>query len=140
MVSWMIKHKIYRDESPSLKRGTYLCTLLVVKAGIEREREFNFAALFYTLHWSCHVLAATRSTIWKARDVISTDVIPTVCTQLNGYKYCYLIVNIFLILIICLHTVKWFQVLLFNISNSIYQVSCNMNNFHTAVWLQISRF
>ena len=30
---------------------------------------------------------------------------------------------------ICLHTVKWFQVLLFNMSNSIYQVFLhNINN------------
>ena len=41
----------------------------------ERERE-SFVALIYMLLLSHH-LAATRSTIWKARDVILTDVIPT---------------------------------------------------------------
>ena len=54
-----------------------------------------------------------------------------------------LLVTLFLnkwIAFICLHTVKWFQVLLFNISNSIYQVFwCNMNNLHTAEWFQITK-
>ena len=50
-----------------------------------------------------------------------------VCTQLNGFKHCYLTLIILLdinhlhvhsqvvlsIAIYCLHTVKWFQVLLF---------------------------
>ena len=35
--------------------------------------------------------------------------------------------------------VKWFQVLLFNISNSIYQVfPSNTNNLHIVVWFQIT--
>ena len=38
-----------------------------------------------------------------------------------------------------LHIVKWFYVLLYNISNSIYQVFlCNINNLHTALWFQVS--
>ena len=40
-------------------------------------------------------------------------------------------------MIICLHTVKWFQVLLSNICNSVYQVFLsNTNNLHTALWFQ----
>ena len=40
--------------------------------------------------------------------------------------------------LICLHIVKWFQVFLFNINNSIYQVFLsNANNLHKAVWFQI---
>ena len=36
-----------------------------------------------------------------------------------------------------MHTVKWFQELLFNISCSVYQVFLsNMNNLHKAVWFQ----
>ena len=35
--------------------------------------------------------------------------------------------------------IKWFQVWLFNISYSIYQVFLsNINNLHTAVWFQIN--
>ena len=42
-----------------------------------------------------------------------------------------------MILIICLHTIKQFQVLLFSISNFIYEVFLsNINNFHTTVWFQ----
>ena len=38
-------------------------------------------------------------------------------------------------LILCLHTVRWFQVLLYNISNSIHQVILsNTKNLNTAVW------
>ena len=43
-----------------------------------------------------------------------------VCIQLNGFKYSYQTL-IILFIIICLLTVKWFQVLHFNISNSVYQ-------------------
>ena len=40
-------------------------------------------------------------------------------------------------LMICSHTAKWFQVLLFNTSNSIYQVfPSTSNNLYTAVWFQ----
>ena len=46
-----------------------------------------------------------------------------VCAQLNGLKYCYLILKFCLLLIIYLQKVKRFQVLLFNISNSVYQYS-----------------
>ena len=46
--------------------------------------------------------------------------------------------NFLLILIICLYVVKSFQVLLFNIRNSIYQVFlCDINYLHTAEWVQI---
>ena len=42
-----------------------------------------------------------------------------------------------LILIIRLHTIKRFQLLLFNISNSVYQIFLrNTNNLHKAVWIQ----
>ena len=38
-----------------------------------------------------------------------------------------------------MHRVKWYQVFLFNISNSIYQVFLsNMNNLHTAVRFQMT--
>ena len=38
-----------------------------------------------------------------------------------------------------MHTVKWFQVFLFNTSNSIEQIfPCNINNLNTAVWFQIT--
>ena len=37
-----------------------------------------------------------------------------------------------------MHTVKWFQVFLFNISNSINQVfRSNNNNLHISVWFQV---
>ena len=40
---------------------------------------------------------------------------------------------------LCLHTVKWFQVLLFNTNSSIYQVFLsNTNNLYTSVWFQIN--
>ena len=40
---------------------------------------------------------------------------------------------------ICFHAGKWFQVLLFNSSNSIYQVFlCNINDLPSAVWFQIT--
>ena len=43
-----------------------------------------------------------------------------------------------MISIIYFLTVQWFKVLLFNISNSTYQVfPCNINNLHTVVWFQI---
>ena len=43
-------------------------------------------------------------------------------------------------MIICLYTVKWSQVLLFNISNFIYPVFLfNWNNLHTAVRFQLTR-
>ena len=36
-----------------------------------------------------------------------------------------------------MHTVKWFQLLLFNISNSLYQVFLwNIDNLHRAEWFQ----
>ena len=42
---------------------------------------------------------------------------------------------------ICLHTVKWFQVLLFNICNSIYQIFLsNTNKWNTAIWFQITYY
>ena len=42
-------------------------------------------------------------------------------------------------LIICLRTINWFQVLPFDISNSIYQVFlCNINKLRTALWFQIT--
>ena len=44
------------------------------------------------------------------------------CTQLNGFKHCYLIWTI-PFTIICLLTVKWFQVLLCN-RNSLTSVLC----------------
>ena len=38
-----------------------------------------------------------------------------------------------------MHTVKWFQILIFNISYSIYQVfQSNTNNLCTPVWFQIT--
>ena len=41
--------------------------------------------------------------------------------------------------LICLNTFKWFQVFLYNISNSIYPgFLCNMNNSHVAVEFQIN--
>ena len=41
--------------------------------------------------------------------------------------------------LICWHTVKWFQALLFKINNSIYQVFLsNTNNLHTAESFQIT--
>ena len=41
--------------------------------------------------------------------------------------------------LICLHTVERFQVLLFCISNSIFQVFlCNINNLNTGIWFQIT--
>ena len=47
--------------------------------------------------------------------------------------------SFYLKVIICLHMGKWLQVLLFNISNSVYKVFlCNMKNLHTAVWFQIT--
>ena len=47
--------------------------------------------------------------------------------------------NIFLVLIILLHTVKLFHVLLFNISNFIYQaLVSNISNLHTAALFQIT--
>ena len=50
----------------------------------------------------------------------------------------YLILNE-LLEIICLHTVKWLQVLLFNVSNSICQVFvCKTNNLNPALWFQIT--
>ena len=42
-------------------------------------------------------------------------------TQVNGFNHSYLTL-IIILLIICLHIVKRFQVFLFNITNSIYQV------------------
>ena len=39
-----------------------------------------------------------------------------ICTQFNDFKYCYLAQTI-LFNIICLHTVKWFQILLYNTNN-----------------------
>ena len=85
-----------------------------------------------------------------------------VCTHLNDFKYCYLIIlfNNYTILIICLHTiksfkycylkqfyltpiiclhqVKWFEELLFNIIYSIFKVFlCNTKIFLTAIWFQI---
>ena len=41
----------------------------------------------------------------------------------NGFNFCYLAQIILFNVIICLHIVKRFQVLLFNIRNSIYQYS-----------------
>ena len=44
-----------------------------------------------------------------------------------------------LLLIICLLTVKWFQVFLPDTNNSIHQIfQCNINNLHAAVWFQIA--
>ena len=55
------------------------------------------------------------------------------CTLLNGFKYFYLTLIIqFNIDHLFAH--KWFQILQFNICNSIYQVFlCNINNFNTDV-------
>ena len=41
--------------------------------------------------------------------------------------------------LICLVTVKWFQVFLSKTNNSIYHAFLrNMNNLHTSVWFQIT--
>ena len=61
----------------------------------------------------------------------------------NIYIYIYsLQITLFLddiLELICLHTIKWFQVFLSNTNNSIYQVlQCNKNNLHRTVWYQIS--
>ena len=41
--------------------------------------------------------------------------------------------------LICLHTIKWFQVLRFDISHFIYQVFLfNINNEYPTVWCQIT--
>ena len=51
----------------------------------------------------------------------------------NRLKYCYTILKI-LFNINCLHTVKWFRVLQFNFTNSVYQVILsNKNNLHIVV-------
>ena len=39
----------------------------------------------------------------------------SVCTLLNGFKYYYSTLMFYLILIICLHTVKWCQVYLYTV-------------------------
>ena len=44
-------------------------------------------------------------------------------------------------LFIYLRTVNGLHVLLFNISNPIYQLfPCNINNLHTTVWFQITNY
>ena len=49
--------------------------------------------------------------------------------QLDDFKYSFLTLIILFNINHFLHTMKWFQVLLFNISDSIYQVFlCKMNN------------
>ena len=43
-------------------------------------------------------------------------------------------------LIICLYTVKWSQVLQFNRDNCIYlEFLININDLHTAVWLSVRK-
>ena len=60
------------------------------------------------------------------------------CWLVNA-KFCFYICKVSLYLeLVCFHIVKWFHVLLLNISNSTYQVFlCNTNNLPTAVWFEI---
>ena len=70
--------------------------------------------------------------------------------MLPKYTYIYIYIYIYiysslitlflndLFELICLHTVKWFQVLLFNNTNSVHNVFLwNIDILHTAMWSQI---
>ena len=61
------------------------------------------------------------------------------CKQIVTNKWIVTLLLNVLLEFIYFHTVKCFQVLLFNISNSTYQVFLfNINNLITAVWFQIT--
>ena len=54
-------------------KRTYLCVLLVCRGRTEERFDFG-GRFFYKLLWSRH-LAAIRSTVWKAKDVIPINTI-----------------------------------------------------------------
>ena len=61
------------------------------------------------------------------------------CTQLNGFKYSYLTLITWFDINHFYTQSQLFQVLLFKINNSVYQVFLsNMNNLHITVWFQVT--
>ena len=63
--------------------------------------------------------------------------IATVSTQWNGFNYCYQ--SLIMLLIIYLHTVKWLQILLFNINYSI-KTLCTQSNVSKYYVISIIQF
>ena len=79
--------------------------------------------------WLCDLQAGSFLETFIFKEVVKAI--------LNGYNHFYQ--TLIIRLIICLHTVKWFQVLLSNNNNSTDQVLlCNLNNLNAAVWFQIT--
>ena len=93
---------------------------------INRYKLFNAKSYFYR-----YIKYMTSKAILKMH--FQTSLSSFFCTQLNGYNYCYITVTLWhqsfiwlylngytcIIYYFCLHTVKWFQVLLCISNNSI---------------------